>query len=186
VRGLPTIIARMGGGGEKSGVYRRRVNLSIPDRTRDNIVQVLSRCVARSRTPFVAGRRININIPTQISENPRGGIDERGHVETGSRTRVKYAPYATRPSACLVIRHHSSRAMRGWRFVTRRDKIRQSRDIMEERNKNSHPTGIYGAGCLITEGCRGEGGILRNSEIDADRTSAAIASWTDRRDVLLQ
>jgi succinate dehydrogenase (ubiquinone) flavoprotein subunit len=27
-----------------------------------------------------------------------------------------------------------------------------------------HPTGIYGAGCLITEGCRGEGGILKNSE----------------------
>ena len=27
-----------------------------------------------------------------------------------------------------------------------------------------HPTGIYGAGCLMTEGCRGEGGILRNSE----------------------
>jgi succinate dehydrogenase (ubiquinone) flavoprotein subunit len=27
-----------------------------------------------------------------------------------------------------------------------------------------HPTGIYGAGCLITEGCRGEGAILRNAE----------------------
>lgn len=27
-----------------------------------------------------------------------------------------------------------------------------------------HPTGIYGVGCLMTEGCRGEGGILRNSE----------------------
>lgn len=27
-----------------------------------------------------------------------------------------------------------------------------------------HPTGIYGAGCLITEGCRGEGGFLINSE----------------------
>eukprot|EP01049_Picozoa_sp_SAG25_P011293 SAG25_NODE_1356_length_3210_cov_12.012215_3_plen_303_part_00 len=27
-----------------------------------------------------------------------------------------------------------------------------------------HPTGIYGAGCLITEGCRGEGGILKNSQ----------------------
>ncbi|MGE4278561.1 MAG: succinate dehydrogenase flavoprotein subunit [Magnetospirillum sp.] len=26
-----------------------------------------------------------------------------------------------------------------------------------------HPTGIYGSGCLITEGARGEGGILRNS-----------------------
>merc|ERR1712086_607577 len=27
-----------------------------------------------------------------------------------------------------------------------------------------HPTGIFPAGCLLTEGCRGEGGILRNSE----------------------
>jgi len=27
-----------------------------------------------------------------------------------------------------------------------------------------HPTGIYGSGCLMTEGCRGEGGYLKNSE----------------------
>ncbi|HCE59319.1 MAG TPA: succinate dehydrogenase/fumarate reductase flavoprotein subunit, partial [Wolbachia sp.] len=27
-----------------------------------------------------------------------------------------------------------------------------------------HPTGIYGAGCLMTEGCRGEGGYLVNSK----------------------
>ncbi len=27
-----------------------------------------------------------------------------------------------------------------------------------------HPTGIYGAGCLITEGCRGEGGYLLNAQ----------------------
>merc|ERR1712151_553211 len=26
-----------------------------------------------------------------------------------------------------------------------------------------HPTGIYGSGCLMTEGCRGEGGYLLNS-----------------------
>eukprot|EP01084_Bolivina_argentea_P161865 281712_1 len=26
-----------------------------------------------------------------------------------------------------------------------------------------HPTGIYGSGCLMTEGCRGEGGYLRNA-----------------------
>lgn len=27
-----------------------------------------------------------------------------------------------------------------------------------------HPTGIHKAGCLVTEGCRGEGGVLRNGE----------------------
>ena len=26
------------------------------------------------------------------------------------------------------------------------------------------PSGVYGAGCLLTEGCRGEGGYLINSE----------------------
>ncbi|EAR94519.2 succinate dehydrogenase [ubiquinone] flavoprotein subunit (macronuclear) [Tetrahymena thermophila SB210] len=30
-----------------------------------------------------------------------------------------------------------------------------------------HPTGIYGSGCLMTEGCRGEGGILVNSNGEA-------------------
>lgn len=34
--------------------------------------------------------------------------------------------------------------------------------IMDPEFVQFHPTGIYGAGCLMTEGCRGEGGVLRN------------------------
>ncbi|KAF6135391.1 hypothetical protein GIB67_027265 [Kingdonia uniflora] len=34
-----------------------------------------------------------------------------------------------------------------------------------------HPLGIYGAGYLITEGSRGEGGILRNNEACANRVA---------------
>jgi succinate dehydrogenase / fumarate reductase flavoprotein subunit len=36
--------------------------------------------------------------------------------------------------------------------------------LMDMEFTQFHPTGVYGAGCLITEGVRGEGGILRNSE----------------------
>lgn len=42
--------------------------------------------------------------------------------------------------------------------------LRQKLSNQDNEFVQFHPTGIYGAGCLITEGCRGEGGILRNSE----------------------
>jgi succinate dehydrogenase (ubiquinone) flavoprotein subunit len=42
--------------------------------------------------------------------------------------------------------------------------IRAGIPIQDPEFVQFHPTGIYGAGCLITEGCRGEGGFLRNSE----------------------
>ncbi|KAK2194320.1 bifunctional FAD-NAD(P)-binding domain superfamily/FAD-dependent oxidoreductase 2 [Babesia duncani] len=48
-----------------------------------------------------------------------------------------------------------------------------------------HPTGIFPAGCLITEGCRGEGGILRNAEGEPFMTRyAPVAKDLASRDVV--
>jgi succinate dehydrogenase / fumarate reductase flavoprotein subunit len=41
---------------------------------------------------------------------------------------------------------------------------RQGLPLQDMEFVQFHPTGIYGAGCLITEGVRGEGGFLTNSE----------------------
>src|SRR3546814_10189226 len=39
-----------------------------------------------------------------------------------------------------------------------------SSDLQDMEFVQFHPTGIYGSGCLITEGSRGEGGYLTNSK----------------------
>jgi succinate dehydrogenase / fumarate reductase flavoprotein subunit len=41
---------------------------------------------------------------------------------------------------------------------------RQGLPLQDMEFVQFHPTGIYGAGCLITEGVRGEGGYLTNNE----------------------
>ena len=42
--------------------------------------------------------------------------------------------------------------------------IRKGIPIQDPEFVQFHPTGVYGAGVLLTEGCRGEGGYLLNSE----------------------
>jgi len=40
-----------------------------------------------------------------------------------------------------------------------------------------HPTGIYGAGCLITEGARGEGGYLVSRSLATRNAASALAGY---------
>lgn len=42
--------------------------------------------------------------------------------------------------------------------------LRQGIPLQDSEFVQFHPTGVYGAGVLLTEGCRGEGGYLINSE----------------------
>ncbi len=42
--------------------------------------------------------------------------------------------------------------------------LRAGLPLMDSEFIQFHPTGVYGAGCLLTEGCRGEGGFLVNGE----------------------
>uniref|UniRef100_A0A9J8C335 succinate dehydrogenase n=1 Tax=Cyprinus carpio carpio TaxID=630221 RepID=A0A9J8C335_CYPCA len=76
---------------------------------------------------------------------------------TASEPRTQSLPRGERSDLICTSAHTSTGD--GNAMVTRAGLPCQDLEFVQ-----FHPTGIYGAGCLITEGCRGEGGILINSE----------------------
>ena len=63
--------------------------------------------------------------------------------------------------------------------------LRAGLPLMDSEFIQFHPTGVYGAGCLLTEGCRGEGGYLINN--DGERfmeNYAPVAKDLASRDVV--
>ena len=63
--------------------------------------------------------------------------------------------------------------------------LRADLPLMDSEFIQFHPTGVYGAGCLLTEGCRGEGGYLVNNEGERFMTRyAPVAQDLASRDVV--
>ena len=60
--------------------------------------------------------------------------------------------------------------------------LRAGYPLMDSEFIQFHPTGVYGAGCLLTEGCRG--GYLINSEGERFMTRYALAQDLASRDVV--
>ena len=76
------------------------------------------------------------------------------HTCTGDATAmVARAGLPNEASSMNFVNRHNSRRVSNCCFI-----------IQDMEFVQFHPTGIYGAGCLMTEGCRGEGGFLVNSE----------------------
>ncbi len=86
-------------------------------------------------------------------------LPRRRHASTASaRRRRSWRPAATAAPISPAPRAHTCTGD-GNAMVLRAGLPLEDMEFVQ-----FHPTGIYGAGCLITEGSRGEGGYLVNSE----------------------
>jgi len=75
------------------------------------------------------------------------------------RFRAHQVILATGGTAGVVLVHIGAHLHGRWGGMA----LRAGLPLQDMEFVQFHPTGIYGAGCLITEGSRGEGGYLTNS-----------------------
>ena len=92
---------------------------------------------------------------------PRRGGARPGRGHAASLPRPYDDPRHRRLRPRLLLLHLGALLHRRWQ---RHGAARRACRCRTWSSCSSIPTGIYGAGCLITEGARGEGGYLTNSE----------------------
>jgi succinate dehydrogenase (ubiquinone) flavoprotein subunit len=100
-----------------------------------------------------------------LAHDARRSLRRRSRHGHGGRLipQVSLAPHRSRHwrlRSCLLLLHLGSHLHRR----RQRHGLARRPALQDLEFVQFHPTGIYGAGCLITEGARGEGGYLLNGE----------------------